>query len=150
MIRHPLIRCGLFVVAYLLAIFLLSSFRGSFYWNVVMNQLAVFIATGVMLVADRRWPDFVGLSLCPGWEHSTRVAVVLVFGFRYLRKGRLWLRTAGHWGGSPADPTSGFAVSGINLPGLPFEASITGSPLWAGGAYGPEAGLPATIVLLAG
>src|SRR5437773_2196841 len=71
MIRHPLIRFGLFVVAVVLFFFLLSSFGRSLYTVVLVSSLPVFLATAVMLALDGQGPAFIGLSLDPGWWQQT-------------------------------------------------------------------------------
>jgi uncharacterized protein len=67
MIRHPIIRCGLFIVAVVLWFFLLGSLGRSFTTSVLDNAAAIAGATATMLVLDRRGPRFIGLSLAQGW-----------------------------------------------------------------------------------
>jgi membrane protease YdiL (CAAX protease family) len=56
---HPLLRCGLFGVFYYLFFLLLGPLP------------AVVAATGLMLlVFERRFPDFIGFSLERGWAHE--------------------------------------------------------------------------------
>ena len=241
MIRHPLLRCGLFIVFYVLGLMLFSSWARSLYSALIVNQIAIFGATIVMLAMERRGFAFVGLSLASGWwrealaglglgvatisatigvilatthaegwhwaghewhplqwlaicglvllaaageellfrgygfqrlletfgpllslalvsfvfgalhgrnPHASWISMAntilsgLLFGAAYLRTRRLWLPIGWHWGWNLWQATLGFPVSGITFPQgtMPFA--------WDGGGYGPEAGLPATVVLI--
>lgn len=70
----------------------------------------------------------------------------------YLRTQSLWFPTAIHLGWNWVMATLlGFPVSGWNEFDIPlYDARETGADWWTGGAFGPEAGLAATLVLLAG
>src|SRR5258708_2561925 len=122
-------------------------FRGYGFQRVIENigraptliLLSVFFAAGHAHNPNTTWPGL-----------ANTVLVGLVFGFAYLRTGRLWLPIGWHWGWNLAEAGFGFAVSGLRMPEAPLAATVFGSPLWTGGAYGPEAGLPTTIALLAG
>src|SRR5579862_5271545 len=67
MIRHPLIRFGLFAVAVVLWVFLLVPFGHSFVATSLLTAASFFGATATMLAIDRRGPAFIGLSLDAGW-----------------------------------------------------------------------------------
>ncbi len=67
MIRHPLVRCGLFIVAVYLWLFLTGSFGHSFSTSLLANAAAICGATATMLALDQRGPGFIGLSLDEGW-----------------------------------------------------------------------------------
>lgn len=70
----------------------------------------------------------------------------------YLRTRSLWFATMLHagWNWTTASAI-GFPVSGLVLLDTPlYDAVETGADWWTGGAFGPEAGLAATGVLLAG
>jgi len=108
-----------------------------------------------------RWPALIVLSLFfaaghrnnpgAGWPGlANTVLVGLVFGIAYLRTRQLWLPIAWHWSWNLMEATLGFPVSGIRFSAMPLLAVETGHPLWTGSAYGPEAALPVTLVLLAG
>ena len=56
----------------------------------------------------------------------------------------------GYWSWNVVEASLGFPVSGILFDDLPLRAATSGSILWTGGAYGPEASLPVTVVLFAG
>lgn len=76
--------------------------------------------------------------------------VLLAVG--YLRTRSLWFATTLHagWNWTTASAI-GFPVSGLVLLDTPlYDAVETGADWWTGGAFGPEAGLAATGVLLAG
>jgi membrane protease YdiL (CAAX protease family) len=86
------------------------------------------------------------------------VAIInlLLFGlfmsFYYLREGSLWGICGWHsaWNWSMMHGL-GLTVSGQEpTDGVLFDLQTTGNPLWTGGAYGPEASLITTVVLLAG
>jgi membrane protease YdiL (CAAX protease family) len=108
-----------------------------------------------------RWPALIALSLFfaaghrnnpgAGWPGlANTVLVGLVFGLAYLRTRQLWLPIAWHWSWNLMEASLGFPVSGIKFSAMPLLAVETGSPLWTGASYGPEAALPVTLVLLAG
>jgi membrane protease YdiL (CAAX protease family) len=67
MIRNPLVRFGLFVVAVVLWYSVLGPFGHSFNSSLLWNAAAVFAATAMMVALDLRGPGFIGLSLDAGW-----------------------------------------------------------------------------------
>ena len=102
-----------------------------------------------------------GASLLFGLLHRsnpavTRLGVVntilvgVLLALAYLRTRRLWLPIGLHWGWNLAGAALGFPVSGIRIEGMPLVAGPLGHPLITGGAYGPEASVLATLVILAG
>ncbi len=87
--------------------------------------------------------------------HITGLAILntvlwgVLLGVAYLRSRDLWLPIGLHFGWNWALP-----LLGVNLSGFTME--VTGralhpdeSPLWTGGAYGPEGGLFTTIMVAA-
>jgi membrane protease YdiL (CAAX protease family) len=76
----------------------------------------------------------------------------VLLAFAYLRTRSLWLATTLHAGWNWTMATAlGFPVSGLVLLDTPlYDAVETGADWWTGGAFGPEAGLAGTAVLLAG
>lgn len=81
---------------------------------------------------------------------ANTVLVGVLLALAYLRTLRLWLPIGLHWGWNLAEASLGFPVSGITIKGSPLVAEPQGHPLITGGAYGPEASLVATLVILAG
>lgn len=70
-----------------------------------------------------------------------------MLGLAYLVTRSLWLPIGLHAGWNLAETLVGVPLSGHDLPGL-FTTALTG-PAWAtGGAFGPEAGVPALLVCL--
>src|SRR5579871_4533713 len=67
MIRHPLVRFGLFAVAVVLWVFLLVPLGHSFVATSLLTAASFFGATATMLAVDHRGPAFIGLSFERGW-----------------------------------------------------------------------------------
>ncbi|HEV2129930.1 MAG TPA: type II CAAX endopeptidase family protein [Longimicrobiaceae bacterium] len=110
------------------------------------------------------WPATLVSSAAFSWLHAqnpniTALAFVNIFlagvllSVAYLRTRSLWFATALHVGwnwtmGSLIDvPVSGLE-EGLNTP--LYSAVLGGPEWWTGGAFGPEAGLAGTVVLVAG
>jgi uncharacterized protein len=74
----------------------------------------------------------------------------VVLGFAYLRSGDLWLPIGLHFGWNFTLPLFGENVSGLRMNVTGHEMRWTAGALWSGGAYGPEASLltSAVVVLL--
>lgn len=69
----------------------------------------------------------------------------------YLRTRSLWFVTAVHLGWNWAMAALlDFPVSGLLWDTPLYDAVETGPDWWTGGPFGPEAGVPATVALLAG
>jgi membrane protease YdiL (CAAX protease family) len=68
----------------------------------------------------------------------------------YLRTRSLWAATGVHLGWNWAMAALHFPVSGLGQAMPLYAVREHGAGWWTGGAFGPEAGLPATLVLLAG
>jgi len=69
----------------------------------------------------------------------------------YLRTRSLWFATAVHLGWNwTMSSLFDFPVSGLQLDTPLYTAVETGADWWTGGSFGPEAGLAATVVLVAG
>jgi uncharacterized protein len=71
-----------------------------------------------------------------------------VFGYAFLRSRDLWLPIGLHFGWNFTLPLFGVKVSGLTMNVTGYEMSWTAGALWSGGAYGPEASLLATVVLV--
>jgi membrane protease YdiL (CAAX protease family) len=112
------------------------------------------------LAGWRGW--FLGLvvsSVLFGLAHATNPSVSglallniglagVAFALAYAVTGSLWLAIAYHfmWNFSQG-PLLGLPVSGMTFETL-TTATLTGPELWTGGAFGPEGGLAASLVLL--
>jgi uncharacterized protein len=67
----------------------------------------------------------------------------------YVRTRSLWMATAVHAGWNwMMSGLLDFPVSGLQLDTPLWDARETGADWWTGGAFGPEAGLAATLVLV--
>lgn len=71
-----------------------------------------------------------------------------VFGYAFLRSRDLWLPIGLHFGWNFTLPLFGVKVSGLTMNVTGYEMSWTAGALWSGGAYGPEASLLASVVLV--
>jgi uncharacterized protein len=87
----------------------------------------------------------------------TRLALVNIFlagillSVAYLRTRSLWFATGVHlgWNWTMASLLD-FPVSGLSFETPLYTGVPTGADVWTGGAFGPEAGLVGTIVLVLG
>ncbi len=69
----------------------------------------------------------------------------------YLRTRSLWFATAVHVGWNwTMSALLDFPVSGLQLDTPLYDARETGADWWTGGAFGPEAGVAATLAVVAG
>ena len=73
----------------------------------------------------------------------------ILFGFAYWRSRDLWLPIGLHFGWNFTLPLFGANVSGLRMKITGYEMSWSAGTLWSGGAYGPEASLLTSLVLLA-
>jgi membrane protease YdiL (CAAX protease family) len=73
----------------------------------------------------------------------------IVFGYAYWRTRDLWLPLGMHFAWNLTLATIGAQVSGLKIKLTALTVVAAGSPLWSGGAYGPEASLWATVALVA-
>lgn len=80
------------------------------------------------------------------------ILVGLFYGFYVIKSNDLWAVCGMHsaWNFAQGN-LFGFEVSGLNVEvGSLFDFNLVGNDFISGGSFGPEAGLGATIVLLAG
>lgn len=109
------------------------------------------------------WPAVLVSSALFSWLHGqnpniTAIAFGNIFlagvllALAYLRTRSLWFATAVHLGWNWVMASLfDFPVSGIEEFDTPlYDAVETGADWWTGGAFGPEAGVAGTLVLLAG
>lgn len=105
------------------------------------------------------WPGILGIGIFFGIVHlgnpgSTLLAALntagfgILFGAALLRTRSLWLPVGMHFGWNVTLPLLGVPLSGLTMKVSGYRLIWNAGDLWSGGSYGPEAGLPATAVLL--
>jgi membrane protease YdiL (CAAX protease family) len=72
----------------------------------------------------------------------------VLFGLCLTWSRSFWLPYGMHFGWNFALAILGAPISGIRIKETGLETVAVGSPLWDGGAYGPEGGLAAALVVL--
>jgi membrane protease YdiL (CAAX protease family) len=72
----------------------------------------------------------------------------VLFGYALLRTHDLWLPIGLHFGWNATLPFLGVELSGLTIRVTRYRLIWTSGELWSGGAYGPEASLLATGVLV--
>jgi membrane protease YdiL (CAAX protease family) len=72
----------------------------------------------------------------------------ILFGFALLRSHDLWLPMGLHFGWNATLPFLGVALSGFTIRVTGYQLVWKAGDLWSGGIYGPEASLPATLILM--
>lgn len=73
----------------------------------------------------------------------------LVLGYAFHRSGDLWLPIGIHFGWNWALPLLGVPVSGFTMGLTGLAVRWQAGPLWSGGEYGIEAGLPGAAAAVA-
>lgn len=72
----------------------------------------------------------------------------ILFGYAYLRSRDLWLPVGLHFGWNFTLPLFGVNLSGLKMNVTGYEMAWTAGPVWSGGAYGPEASVLTTGVMV--
>lgn len=72
----------------------------------------------------------------------------IVLGFAFVRSGDLWLPIGVHYGWNAVMPLFGVSVSGFTMGMTGYSMHWNVGDLWSGGAYGPEAGLLTTLIII--
>ncbi|MDQ2900748.1 MAG: CPBP family intramembrane metalloprotease [Acidobacteriota bacterium] len=72
----------------------------------------------------------------------------ILFGCAFLRSHDLWLPMGLHLGWNVALPLFGVNLSGITMRITSYRIAWQAGPLWSGGAYGPEASVLTSVVLV--
>jgi uncharacterized protein len=72
----------------------------------------------------------------------------ILFGYAFLRSRDLWLPMGFHFGWNVTLPLFGANLSGLRMNVTGHEMEWTAGRLWSGGAYGPEASVLTSGVLL--
>jgi membrane protease YdiL (CAAX protease family) len=86
--------------------------------------------------------------------HATLLGAVntvgwgILFGYAFLRSGDLWLPIGLHFGWNVVLPLFGAPLSGFKIIVTGYSLKWSSPELWSGGAYGPEASLLTTGVLV--
>ncbi len=73
----------------------------------------------------------------------------VLLGYAYLRTRALWLPIGLHYGWNLALPLFGVNLSGFTMGITGYALRWRVGDLWSGGGYGPEGGLPATVIVIA-
>jgi hypothetical protein len=73
----------------------------------------------------------------------------ILLGYAYWRSGDLWLPIGLHFGWNWILPLFGVNLSGFTIGVTGLEMKWSAGPLWSGGAYGPEASVLTTAVVIA-
>jgi membrane protease YdiL (CAAX protease family) len=126
-----------------------AAFRGYAFQALVQGLGAwpAAIATSALFaLAHAGNPDVSAIALANIFLAGVMLAVA------YLKTRSLWFATAVHLGWNWAmQSLLGFPVSGLNEWDTPlYDVRETGPDLLTGGPFGPEAGLAATLAILAG
>ncbi len=81
---------------------------------------------------------------------ANTAAFGILFGYAYLRSHDLWLPIGLHFGWNFTLPLFGVNLSGLRMDVTGHEMAWRAGPVWSGGAYGPEASVltSAVVVLL--
>jgi len=72
----------------------------------------------------------------------------LLLGYAFWRSGDLWLPIGLHFGWNLVLPMLGAHLSGFTMGVTGIEIRAKGDALWSGGAYGPEASVLTTLVVV--
>jgi membrane protease YdiL (CAAX protease family) len=72
----------------------------------------------------------------------------VLLGYAYMRTRALWLPIGLHYGWNLALPLFGVNLSGFTIGITGYALHWRVGDLWSGGGYGPEGGLPATVVVI--
>jgi len=104
-----------------------------------------------LLLASALFGLFHGLNPNANWLALLNIALAgLSMGYGKFVTGSLWLPIAYHWAWNTVQgPLLGLPVSGLGFAGLLGVVDRGRAPLFTGGAFGPEGGLLATLLLLA-
>jgi len=73
----------------------------------------------------------------------------VLFGFAYVRTRALWLPIGLHYGWNVALPLLGSNLSGFTMGVTGYALHWSLGDVWSGGGYGPEGGVPTTIIVIA-
>jgi uncharacterized protein len=106
---------------------------------------AVLASSVLFAVAHGNNPNVAPLGIANIFLAGVMLAVA------YLRTRSLWFATGVHLGWNWTMATLlGFPVSGFATDTPLYSVVASGPAVWTGGAFGPEAGIPATVAIVAG
>ncbi|MBD0319321.1 MAG: CPBP family intramembrane metalloprotease, partial [Gemmatimonadetes bacterium] len=106
---------------------------------------AIVLSSAIFSVLHLGNPNVTWLGLANIFLAGIMLAVA------YLRTRSLWFATAVHAGWNwVMSALLDFPVSGGRFDTPLYDARETGADWWTGGAFGPEAGLAATLAIVAG
>jgi hypothetical protein len=71
----------------------------------------------------------------------------VLLGFAFWRSGGLWLPIGLHFGWNWVLPMTGVYLSGFTMRVTEYAVRWNAGPLWSGGEYGPEGGVPTSVVV---
>jgi uncharacterized protein len=105
------------------------------------------------------WASILGIGAVFGVMHrfnpgATALSTIntagfgVLFGFALLRSHDLWLPLGIHFGWNATLPFLGVSLSGFTIRVTEYQLLWKAGDLWSGGAYGPEASVLASFVLL--
>jgi len=105
------------------------------------------------------WTSILGMGALFGVMHrfnpgATTLSTIntagfgILFGVALLRSHDLWLPLGIHFGWNATLPLLGVSLSGFTIRVTEYQLVWKAGDLWSGGAYGPEASLLASFVLL--
>jgi len=106
------------------------------------------------------WPAIVGTGTIFGLLHGgnpdatwfsdlNTILFGILFGIAVWRTHELWLAIGLHFGWNITLPFLGTTLSGLTIRVTGYQWKWNTGNIWSGGAYGPEAGVPATIAIAA-
>lgn len=98
------------------------------------------------------------ISFLFGWGHTNNPHATLlggvntalwgmILGAAVVRTRDLWLAMGLHFGWNLVLPLFGAPLSGLTIRVSGYVLQWRAGPLWSGGEYGPEAGLPTLLVI---
>lgn len=77
------------------------------------------------------------------------IAWGILLGYAYGRTRALWLPIGLHFGWNFTLPLFGVNLSGFTMGVTGYALQFRTGELWSGGSYGPEGGLPTTVLVIA-
>lgn len=108
-----------------------------------IGPFATILPAGVLFGLGHSWnPSATALGIV-----NTMLWGIL-FGYAFLRSHDLWLPIGLHYGWNAVLPLFGVNLSGLTIEVTRYMYRWDLSPVWSGGAYGPEGGLLTTIFVV--
>ncbi len=120
-------------------------FRGYIFQLLIekIGPFATILPAGVLFGLGHSWnPSATTLGIV------NTILWGILFGYAFLRSHDLWLPIGLHYGWNAVVPLFGVNLSGLTIDVSRYTYRWDLSPLWSGGAYGPEGGLLTTIFVI--